>query len=99
MHTDPTLTDIYDEIADKLALARTKALMGERCEALGILQAAHLEYTRFRDVLQDFPGFRALEHAYHITTTALRTEQQEAETVAPVTTTKATTRKRSRRAA
>jgi hypothetical protein len=100
MHTESTLDDIYEEIADKLALARTKALMGERCEALGILQAASLEYTRFRDVLSAFPGFHALEHAYTVTMTALRAEQERLEenaVAAPVS--KAPARKRNRRAA
>ena len=100
MHTETTLSDIYEEIADKLALARTKALMGEPCEALGIFQAASLEYTRFRDVLSAFPGFYALEHAFGITMTALQAEQQLMEapdkSVSPA---KSAPRKRTRRAA
>ena len=100
MQTETTLSDIYEEIADKLALARTKALMGEPCEALGIFQAASLEYTRLRDVLSAYPGFHALEHAFGITMTALQAEQQRME--APdrsATSAKDTPRKRTRRAA
>ncbi len=78
MQTESTLSDIYEEIADKLALARTKALMGEPCEALGIFQAASLEYTRFREVLSAYPGFYALEHAFTVTMTALRAEHDQA---------------------
>ena len=67
MEGEPMLGDIYEEIADRLAEARTRALMGERQEALGLLQAARLEYTRFRDVLKDYPGHRALEYAFDVT--------------------------------
>ena len=76
MQTETTLSDIYEEIADQLALARTKALLGERYEALGIFQAASLEYTRFRDVLSAYPGFYSLEHAFSVTMAALRDEQE-----------------------
>lgn len=98
MHTESTLSDIYEQLAEQFALARTKALMGERCEALGILQAATLEYTRFREVLSAFPGFYALEYAYTVTTSALQEEQERAAGEAAATVSK-TTRKRSRRAA
>ncbi len=100
MQTEPTLSDIYEELADQLALARTKALMGEPCEALGIFQAASLEYTRFRDVLSVYPGFYALKHAFTVTMTALQGEQQKAqETAKPASAAKAASRKRTRRAA
>lgn len=100
MQTETTLSDIYEEIADKLALARTKALMGEPCEALGIFQAASLEYTRFRDVLSAYPGFYALEHAFSITMTALQAEQQHTDALEKsVSAAKAPPRKRNRRAA
>ncbi len=100
MQTETTLSDIYEEIADQLALARTKALMGESCEALGIFQAASLEYTRFRDVLSAYPGFYALEHAFRVTMTALQAEEQRAfDREKPAEETKTAPRKRSRRAA
>ena len=100
MQTESTLSDIYEAIADQLALARTKALMGEPCEALGIFQAASLEYTRFRDVLSAYPGYHALEHAFTVTMTALREEQQlSISRREPETAQKTTHRKRSRRAA
>ena len=72
------LGDIYDGIADKLAEARTRALMGERQQALGILQGAALEMMRFRDVLQSVPGYLALDHAFEVTRQALCAEQDEA---------------------
>jgi hypothetical protein len=100
MQTETTLSDIYEEIAEKLALARTRALMGESCEALGIFQAASLEYTRFRDVLSAYPGFYALEHAFRVTMTALQAEEQHAaEIERPAQAPKAAPRKRNRRAA
>ena len=96
MQTESTLGDIYEEIADQLALARTKALLGERREALGIFQAISLEYTRFREVLSAGPGFHALEHAFTVTMTALRDEQQRSDSAAAPA---VAPRKRSRRAA
>ena len=69
---ESTLGDVYDDIQDRLATARTKALMGEREEALGILQGASLDYTRFRDVLRDYPGQHALNYAFDMTMIALR---------------------------
>jgi hypothetical protein len=76
MESEPTLGDIYEEIAERMALARTKALMGEREEALGLFHGASLEYTRFREVLKDYPGYHALEHAFLVTLGALGSEQE-----------------------
>jgi hypothetical protein len=75
MEAELTLGDIYEEIAERLALARTKALMGERQEALGLFQGASLDYTRFRDVLAGYPGAHALAHAFDATLAALEAEQ------------------------
>ncbi|HZT41141.1 MAG TPA: hypothetical protein VFA07_03070 [Chthonomonadaceae bacterium] len=75
MEGEFTLGDIYEEIAERLALARTKALMGERQEALGLFQGASLDYTRFREVLASYPGAHALEHAFDVTLAALNAEQ------------------------
>ena len=75
MEGEFTLGDIYEEIAERLALARTKALMGERQEALGLFQGASLDYTRFREVLAGYPGARALEHAFDVTMAARNAEQ------------------------
>ncbi len=79
MEGEPMLGDIYEEIADRLAEARTRALMGERQEALGLMQAARLEYTRFREVLKDYPGHHALEYAFEITLGQLCAEQSAVE--------------------
>jgi hypothetical protein len=76
MEGETTVGEIYDEVQDRLALARTRALMGEREEALGLLRRATLEFTRFRDILAAFPGFHALEHA--LTTTRRSLEQEAA---------------------
>ncbi|HLK57316.1 MAG TPA: hypothetical protein VKU00_12160 [Chthonomonadaceae bacterium] len=75
MEAELTLGDIYEEISERLALARTKALMGERQEALGLFQGASLDYTRFRDVLAGYPGAHALEHAFDVTMAALDAER------------------------
>lgn len=71
------LGDVYEEIAERLAQSRTKALMGEREEALGLLQSAILELKRFRDLLSGYPGFLALEHSMHMTLGALCAQQAE----------------------
>jgi len=76
METDQTLGDIYEQIAERLTEARTRALMGERQEALGHMQAASLEYTRFREILKDYPGYHALEYAFTATMTQLCAEQE-----------------------
>jgi len=75
MESEWTIGDLYDEISERLALARTKALMGEREVALGIYQGASLDYTRFKQILSDYPGYHALEHAFQVTLNALATEQ------------------------
>lgn len=72
--------DIFEEIAERVALARTRALMGERQEALTLFQCARLDYLRFREVLRGYPGSLALEHAIETTTIALceeRTQERE----------------------
>ncbi len=100
MQTEFTLSDIYEEIAEQLATARTKALMGEHCEALGVLQAASLEYTRFRDVLSAYPGFHALEHSLNATLSALHTDyEREAGSHEQAGEQNARNRKRTRKAA
>ena len=78
MEGELTLGAIYEGIADKLAEARTRAIMGERQQALGILHGAALEMTRFRDALRDVPGYLALNHAFEITLRALCAEQDAA---------------------
>jgi hypothetical protein len=77
MENEFTLGDIYEDIAERLAIARTKALMGERQEALNAFQQVSLDYHRFRDVLEGYPGFRALEHAFQATMTALCAEEEQ----------------------
>ena len=76
MESELTLGDIFEEISERMAQARTKALMGEREEALGLFQSASLDYTRFHEVLKDYPGFHALEHAFLVTLGALCGEQE-----------------------
>ena len=76
MEGEQTMGEIYDELQDRLSLARTHALMGEREAALGLLRGASLEFTRFRDVLKAFPGFYALEHAFTTTRCSLENESE-----------------------
>lgn len=78
MEGELTLGEIYDDIADKLAEARTRALMGERQQALGILQGAALEMRRFQDALRGVPGYLALDHAFEVTRQTLGAEQDAA---------------------
>ena len=99
MDYEITLGELYDEIADKLAQARTRALMGEREEALGIFRGASLEFTRFRDVLHDYPGFHALDYAFQATLTALCDEQTVPQETPALEAAVTKTRRRTRRAA
>ena len=105
MEGEWTLGDIYEEIAEKLASARTKALMGEREEALGLLHGASLEFTRFHEVLRSYPGFYALEHALTVTKETLCRELTRSESEPEVIASRereqqrAKSRKRARRAA
>lgn len=50
-----TLSDIYDQIADMLAMARGKALMGLKEEATSLFQSAFERYWKFYDVLREVP--------------------------------------------
>lgn len=58
-----TLYDVYEEIAETLALAQTRALMGEREVALALFREAGAQFLEFREVLAALPGFHALAHA------------------------------------
>lgn len=71
-----TIGDIYENIAEMLATARTKHLQRDTAEALGLFQEAQKEFTRFRSVLKDYAGYHALEHAY---LTTLDVMQQKGE--------------------
>ena len=69
-----TAGDIYDALQERLALARTRALMGERALALDALHEARAEYETYRDALQGFP-LHSLEHAFTQTMQALCAEK------------------------
>jgi hypothetical protein len=85
MSDELTLGDVFEIIAEQLATARTKALMGERKAARGLFRRAFLEFTRFREVLRGYPGFYALEHSFEVTKAALCPEETalESEREAP----------------
>src|ERR1043166_3497332 len=74
--TDYTLGDLFEDLAERIATARSKALMGERQEALGLFQGAFLEYTRYREVLASYPGHLSLEHDFEETRRTLMEEKQ-----------------------
>ena len=69
-----TRDEILEDLQERLAEARTRALMGEREVALGVLRGAVLEMTRFRDLLQGESGYHALEHALDVTLDAMNAE-------------------------
>jgi hypothetical protein len=72
---DWTVGDIFEEIAERVAAARTRALMGERQEALTLLQCARIDFLRFREVLRAYPGSLALEHSLETAQAALCEER------------------------
>lgn len=67
--------DIFEDIAERVATARTRALMGERREALAILQRARMDYMRFQEVLHDYPGSLALARSLEAARAALDAER------------------------
>lgn len=75
MSSDQSVGDVFDDIAEGLAGARTSALMGERETALGLLQRTVLKYARFRDILKSYPGFMALERDLEMSKAALCQDQ------------------------
>lgn len=77
MDEETTLGDIYEALAERIALAQTRALMGEREAALNIYCAASLEFRRFRDVLTHYPGFHTLEYAFDSAMKALCGEMDD----------------------
>jgi hypothetical protein len=75
MSEEWTVGDLFEEIAERVATARTRALMGEREEALALLQRAHMDYLRFGDILKGYPGSLALEHSLEVARAALCAER------------------------
>ena len=74
--TQFSVGSIYESISDALATARTKARIGDMEEANSILHSAQMDFNRFRNVLEVYPGFNALEYALSIThDTLIRTEE------------------------
>jgi len=67
--------DIFEDLAERVATARTRALMGERKEALAILQRAKMDYQRFREVLETYPGGLALHQSLESAQETLRAER------------------------
>lgn len=78
MNSEPTLSDIYDSIAEQIASAQTRALMGEREEALGLMHGAHLDYMRFETVLADLSDRPALPNSYRTAIAALHDQRDRA---------------------
>jgi hypothetical protein len=94
MEEELTVGGFYDDIADRLALARTRALMGEFEAAQQIFQPAAQDFDRYREVLQTMPGFYALEYALQHTHATLCTPLPLEE---PATSVPAVARQRARR--
>lgn len=65
---------VYDALHERLALARTRALMGERVLAHDLLRQAHADYEMYKDALQGFP-LHALVHAFTVTMQTLCAEK------------------------
>ena len=71
MNTEFTLGEVYERIADQLALARAKDMMGQHEEALHLMQSATLDYKKYEAVLAGYCGINALLHAFTLTLTAI----------------------------
>jgi hypothetical protein len=86
-----TVGAVYDSLQERLALARTRALMGERAPALDLLRQARADYETYKDALQGFPLY-ALEHAFTVTMQTLCADkriEREEETPLALTSSKA----------
>ena len=77
MNEERTVGDIFEDIAERVATARTRALMGERQEALTQLQRARMDYLRFREVLESYPGSLALQRSLEAAQAALCEERAQ----------------------
>ena len=75
MKEEISVGDIFEDIAERVAMARTRALMGERKEALAMLQKARMDFHRFREVLHGYPGSLALENSIASAQATLREER------------------------
>src|SRR5689334_4858676 len=93
MKREWTMGELFEDIAERVATARTRALMGERKEALALLQKAKMDYMRFQEVLRDYPGSLALQRSIETAQTALCEERaRERETQPKRTKSKKTNR-------
>lgn len=72
-----TVGAVFEDISERIAAGRSRALMGERDEALAILQCARLDYLRFQEALEGFPGSLSLEHSLETALAALCDERTD----------------------
>ncbi len=79
MEGEWTMGELMNDLQERLAEARTRALLGEREAALGMLRGAVLEFARFREVLKGETGYHALEHALDATLHSMNEEVARAE--------------------
>lgn len=79
MEGEQTLGDVFDNLFERLADVRTRAIMGERAAALEIMIPAHRDFQEFREILSGLPGYYALEYDYNATLAALCGEESRAD--------------------
>lgn len=57
-----TAGDVFDALYEQIALAKTRALMGETEQARMLLEDAAREYAQYADIFASLPGHLSLEH-------------------------------------
>ena len=57
-----TAGDLFDALYEQIALAKTRALMGETEQAHTLFEDAAREYAQYADIFSSLPGHLSLEH-------------------------------------
>lgn len=63
---------IFEDLADRLATARTRFLLGEHAEARALLESVWIDYLRHRDALRGMAGHAALVHSFETAQRAMQ---------------------------
>jgi len=63
---------LFDSLTDRLATARTLALMGDHDEARSLLASARADFEEWREVLAGYAGVEAMEHSLRVTEEAMK---------------------------
>ncbi len=57
-----TAGDLFDALYEQIAMAKTRALMGETEQAHTLFEDAAREYAQYADIFSSLPGHLSLQH-------------------------------------